>query len=215
MKTDAQLQQDVLDELGWEPSIDAAQIDVEVKDGIVTLAGQVSSYAEKWDAERAAQRVHGVRALAIEMDVSLPGSSQRNSVDIARTAENVVEWSTYLPKNSVKLKVENGWITLTGELQWEYQRQAVANEVRYLMGVTGVSNQIVIKPKLSLSAVKSEIEAALQRRSHTDAQEISVTVKGGDVTLSGTVHSWSERDLATHSAWGAPGVRNVIDKMTY
>jgi osmotically-inducible protein OsmY len=215
MKTDAQLQQDVLDELGWEPSIDAAQIDVEVKDGIVTLAGQVSSYAEKWDAERAAQRVHGVRALAIEMDVSLPGSSQRNSVDIARTAENVVEWSTYLPKNSVKLKVENGWITLTGELQWEYQRQAVANAVRYLMGVTGVSNQIVIKPKLSLSAVKSEIEAALQRRSHTDAQEISVTVKGGDVTLSGTVHSWSERDLATHSAWGAPGVRNVIDKMTY
>ena len=214
MKTDAQLQQDVIAELSWEPSVNAAQIGVEVKDGIVTLAGHVDSYAEKWDAERAAQRVHGVKALAIEMDVALPGSSKRNDVDIARSAENVLQWMTYLPKDSVKLKVENGWITLTGELDWEYQRQAAANAVRYLMGVTGISDQIVIKPKVSLSAVKSDIEAALKRRAHTDAEKISVKVQGADVTLTGTVHSWSERDLATHSAWGTPGVRNVVDNMT-
>src|SRR5476651_1737362 len=133
MKSDAQLQQDVIAELSWVPSIDAARIGVEVKDGIVTLAGHVASYAQKWDAERAAQRVYGVKALAIEMDVALPGSSQRNDVDIERSADNVLQWMTYLPKDSIKLKVENGWVTLTGELDWEYQRQAAANAVRYLM----------------------------------------------------------------------------------
>jgi osmotically-inducible protein OsmY len=214
MKTDAQLQQDVIAELNWEPSVNAAQIGVEVKDGIVTLAGHVNSYAEKFDAERAAQRVSGVKALAIEMDVTLAGSSKRNDADIARSAENVLEWMTYLPKDSVKVKVEGGWITLTGELGWEYQRQAATSAVRYLMGVTGVSDQITIKPKVSLVAVKSDIEAALKRRAQSDAQEISVKVHGADVTLSGIAHSWVERDLARHAAWGTPGVRKVVDKMT-
>ena len=213
MKTDNQVQQDVLAELKWEPSVNAAQIGVEVKDGIVTLAGHVGSYAEKWDAERAAQRVAGVKALAIEMDVTLPGSSKRNDADIARSAESTLQWMTYLPKDSVKVMVENGWITLSGELDWEYQRRAAANGVRYLMGVTGVSDQITIKPKVSLSAVKSEIEAALKRGAKADAQKISVAVHGADVTLTGTVHSWSERDLARHSAWGTPGVRNVVDNI--
>ena len=215
MKTDTQLQQDVIAELKWEPSVNAAQIGVEVKDGIVTLAGHVSSYAEKWDAERAAQRVSGVKALAIEMDVKLAGSSKRTDADIARSAGNVLEWATYLPKDSVKVMVESGWITLSGEVDWEYQRQAAAKGVRYLMGVTGVSDQIVLKnPKVSLSAVKSEIEAALKRRATADAQKISVEVHGADVTLTGKVHSWSERDLARHSAWGTSGVQNVVDNMT-
>jgi osmotically-inducible protein OsmY len=214
MKTDAQLQQDVMAELNWEPSVNAAQIGVEVKDGIVTLAGHVDSYAEKFDAERAAQRVAGVKALAIEMDVTLPGSSKRNDADIARSAENVLEWMTYLPKGSVKLKVEGGWITLSGEVDWEYQRQTALSGVRYLMGVTGVSNQIAVKSKVSLSAVKSDIEAALKRRAKSDAQNISVKVQGGDVTLSGTVHSWSERELASDAAWGTPGVRKVVDNIT-
>ena len=214
MKTDAQVQQDVIAELKWEPSINAAQIGVEVKDGIVTLAGHVSSYAEKWDAERAAQRVSGVRALAVEMDVKLPGSSKRNDADIARSAQDVLQWTAYLPKDSVKVMVEGGWITLSGEVDWEYQRQAAAGGVRYLMGVTGVSDQIVVKPKVSLSAVKSDIEAALKRRATADAQKISVGVRGADVTLTGTVHSWSERDLARNAAWGTPGVRNVVDKIT-
>ena len=214
MKTDTQLQQDVIAELKWEPSVNAAQIGVEVKDGIVTLAGHVSSYAEKWDAERAAQRVSGVKALAIEMDVKLSGSSKRTDADIARSAENTLQWTTYLPKDSIKVMVESGWITLSGKVDWEFQRQAAAKGVRYLMGVTGVSDQIVIKPKVSLSAVKSEIEAALKRRATADAQKISVEVQGADVTLTGKVHSWSERDLARHSAWGTPGVRNVVDNMT-
>jgi len=214
MKTDAQVQQDVIAELKWEPSVNPTHIGVEVQDGVVTLAGHVDSYAEKWNAERAAQRVSGVKALAIEMDVKLAGSSKRNDVDIARSAENALEWMTYLPDDSVKVMVEDGWITLSGEVSWEYQRQTAAGAVRYLMGVKGVSNNIAIKPKVSVSAVKSDIEAALKRRANADAQNISVDVRGNDVTLTGTVHSWSERDLARESAWGAPGVRNVVDNIT-
>ena len=214
MKTDTQLQQDVLAEQKWEPSVNAAQIGVEVKDGIVTLAGHVNTYAEKWDAERAAQRVSGVKALAIEMDVKLSGSGKRNDADIAGSANNVLQWTSSLPKDGVKVMVESGFVTLSGEVDWEYQRQSATGAVRYLTGVTGVSNQIVIKPKVSLSAVKSDIEAALKRRAQADAQKISVDVRGADVTLSGKVHSWSERDLAKHSAWGTPGVRNVVDNMT-
>ena len=213
MKTDTQLQQDVIAELKWEPSVNAAHIGVEVADGIVTLAGHVSSYAEKLGAERAAQRVSGVKALAIEMDVKLPGLSKRTDADIARSVENVLQWTTYVPKDSVKVMVESGWVTLSGEVDWEYQRQTAKKGVRYLMGVTGVTDNIVIKPKVSLSAVKSEIEAALMRRATADAKKISVNVQGADVTLTGTVHSWSERELAKHSAWGTPGVRNVVDKM--
>ena len=214
MKTDTQLQQDVLAELKWEPSVNAAQIRVEVKDGIVTLAGHVNTYAEKWDAERAAKRVSGVKALAIEMDVKLPGSGKRTDADIASSANNVLRWTSHLPTDSVQVKVESGFVTLSGELDWEYQRQSATSAVRYLLGVTGVSDQIVIKPKVSLSAIKSDIEGALKRRAHADAQKISVDVRGTDVTLSGKVHSWSERDLAKHAAWGTPGVRNVVDNMT-
>ena len=214
MKTDTQLQQDVIAELKWEPSVNAAQIGVEVKDGIVTLAGHVSTYAEKLGAERAAQRVSGVKALAIEMDVKLSGSSKRTDADIAGAAKTALQWTSSFPKDGVKVMVESGCVTLSGEVDWEYQRQAAAKGVRYLMGVTGVSNQIVIKPHVSLSAVKADIEAALKRRATADAQKILVEVRGADVTLTGTVHSWSERDLARHSAWGTPGVRNVVDQMT-
>ncbi|MFZ1643323.1 MAG: BON domain-containing protein [Candidatus Contendobacter sp.] len=211
MKSDIQLKQDVIAELNWEPSVNAAQIGVEVNDGIVTLAGHVSSHAEKWHAERAAQRVSGVKALAIEMDVKLPSSSQRNDADIARTAEDVLQWMTDLPKDAAKVMVESGWITLSGEVDWEYQRQAAARSVRDLMGVRGVSNQIAVKPKVSLSAVQSDIEAALKRRATADAQTIAVEIRGNDVTLTGTVHNWSERELATHAAWNTPGVRSVVD----
>ena len=215
MKTDTQLQQDVSAELKWEPSVhNAAQIGVEVKDGVVTLTGHVNSYAEKWSAERAAQRVSGVKALAVEMDVKLPGSSKRNDADIARSAENVLQWTTSLPRDCVKVMVENGWITLTGEVEWAYQSQAAVKAVRDLIGVTGVSDQIVIKPKVSVSAVKSDIEAALKRRAIADAQNISVKIQGADVTLTGKVHSWPERELAEDAAWNTPGVRKVVDLIT-
>jgi len=214
MKTDKQVQQDVIAELGWEPSVNATHIGVEVADGVVTLAGHVSNYTEKSNAERAAQRVAGVKALAVEMDVKLAGSSKRNDADIARSAENVLQWATYLSPDNIKVKVEGGWITLSGDVEWDYQRQTTIDAVRHLSGVTGVSDQIAIKPKVSSTLVKSDIEAALRRRARTDAQKISVEVRGSDVTLTGSVHSWSERDLARDSAWGTPGVRNVVDKMT-
>jgi len=214
MKTDTQVQHDVIEELNWEPSINATEIGVEVSDGVVTLAGHVGSYAEKWEAERAAQRVSGVKALAVEVDVALAGSAQRNDVDIARSAANVLQWVMYLPSDSVKVTVEGGWITLSGTVDWDYQRQAAAARVRHLMGVTGISNHIAITPNVSVGAIKSEIEAALKRRSTDESQSISVDVNGTDVTLSGTVHSWSERELARHTAWGTPGVQSVVDKLT-
>lgn len=214
MKTDQQVQQDVIAELLWEPSISAGDIGVEVKDGIVTLAGHVSSFAEKWDAERAAQRVVGVKALAIEMDVTLPGSSQRHDADIARAVEHALQWSTYVPQDSIKVMVEQGHVTLMGEVHWEYQRAAAAGAVRYLMGVTGVSDQITLRPEVSSSLVKTDIEAALKRRAHDEAQKIAVSVQGADVTLSGKVPSWADRILVRYSAWGTSGVRNVVDNLT-
>ena len=214
MKTDAQVQQDVLAELKWEPSVNSAKIGVEVEDGVVTLAGHVDSFAEKWDAERAAQRVSGVKALATDIDVALPGGSKRIDADIARAAESALQWSTFLPKDSVKIMVEGGWVTLTGEVSWEYQRQSASAAVRYLMGVTGVSDQIAIKPRATAGAVKSDIEAALKRHALADAQKIHVTVTGGEVTLTGKASTWSERDMARNSAWGTLGVESVVDNIT-
>jgi osmotically-inducible protein OsmY len=148
------------------------------------------------------------------MDVKLSGSNKRTDADIARSATNVLEWTTSVPKDSVKIKVENGWLTLSGEVEWEYQRQSAADGVRYLMGVTGISDQIVIKPKISSDAVRSDIEAALRRRAQKDSRQISVSIDGHEVTLGGSVHRWSEKDLANHSASSTPGVRKVVDNIT-
>lgn len=214
MKTDTQLQLDVNAELAWDPAIQSGDISVRVKDGIVTLAGHVGSYAEKMDAERAAWRVAGVKALAVEIDVQLGGDSTRQDVDIARSVKNVLEWTTYLPKDSVRVTVEGGWVTLAGDVNWEYQRQSAVSAVRYLLGVKGVYDQVIIKPTIFAPVVKADIEAALKRRAHKDANDISVSVDGADVTLSGKVHSWSERELATNTAWASPGVRKVVDNIT-
>jgi osmotically-inducible protein OsmY len=214
MKTDTQLQSDVIAELGWEPSIHSEEIGVEVKDGIVTLAGHVGTYSEKLEAERAAMRVFGVKALAVEIDVRIAGISARTDADIARTVENVLQWTTYLTKDLVKIKVEGGWVTLSGEVNWEYQRKAAVDAIRYLMGVKGVYDRIAIKPAVSAPLVKADIEAALKRRAQKDTNSISVSVNGSDVTLSGSVHNWSDHDLATHTAWGTPGVHKVINNTT-
>lgn len=213
MKSDSQLQQDVLAELKWDPSLNAAEIGVEVKNGVVTLAGHVDRYADKWNAERAAQRVSGVQTLAVEIDVKLADGGKRNDTDIATSVHAALEWTRFLSKDAIQVKVANAWVTLTGEVDWEYQRMAAADSVRFLSGVLGVSDEIVIKSKVSVDVVKADIEAALKRRALSDAKQITVQVSGGDVTLTGAVHSWSERDLATHSAWGAPGVRRVVDNM--
>lgn len=213
MKTDAILQKDVIAELDWDPAVNATQIGVEVADGIVTLAGHVGSYTEKWHAERAAKRVLGVKGLAIEIDVALPGSSKRNDIDIARSAENILQWMTYLPKDYVKVMVESGWLTLSGDVAWDYQREAAEVAVHHLMGVTGVSNQITLRPRVSVNALETDIETALKRRAKANAPSICVEIRGTDVILSGTVHSLSERDLAKHSAWSTPGVRNVTNNI--
>lgn len=213
MKSDSQLQKDVAEELTWEPQVSATHIGVEVRDGVVTLSGEVDSYAEKWHAELAAQRVSGVNALTVDLKVKLPALGGRTDTDIAHAAENVLEWSATVPKGVIKVMVEHGFITLTGDVDWQYQRAAAAASVRFLLGVTGVSDQIGIKPTLTVSAVKSEIEDALKRTAVADAKKIHVAVHGADVTLTGKVQSWAERETATTSAWGTPGVRSVIDKM--
>jgi len=214
MKTDSQLQHDVIEELGWEASVNAAQIGVSVKDGIATLSGDVASFGEKWDAEQAAQRVAGVRALAVDIRVNLLGSAKRSDADIARAVENVLQWTSMLQLDSVKVLVEGGWVTLSGEVDWDYQRQSASRAVRYLMGVTGVSDQITLKPAVSLRVVKEDIEAALRRRARDEAKDITVQVQGTDVILSGTSHSWAESELARNAAWSAPGVRQVVDHIT-
>lgn len=214
MKTDTQLQGDVMAELRWDDSINASKIGVEVSGGIVTFSGHVDSYSQKWSAERAAQKVCGVKALAVEIEVVLQGSSNRSDTDIARTAEIVLEWTSSFPKNHVNVMVESGWVTLSGEVDYEYQRELASSSVHHLMGVTGLSNQTTVKPSLSISNVKAEIQAALKRRALTDAEEIMVTVNGGKVTLTGVVQSWSEHDMVSDSVWNTAGVTDVNDNIS-
>jgi osmotically-inducible protein OsmY len=214
IKTDSELQQDVLAQLKFEPSLNAARIGVEVDRGIVTLAGKVDSYFEKINAERAAQRVAGVTAVAVEIEVAIPGPYHRTDADIARTAASVLQWMTNFPKDAVKVIVDNGIITLSGDLAWQHQKLAAGDAVRYLSGVIAVNNMITLKPAATTADVKSEIEAALRRQAGVDAENISVKVSGSEVTISGSVHSWAERNLVAHSAWGTAGVRNVVDHTT-
>ncbi len=214
MKSDSQLQQDVLAELTWESVVSAACISVEVKNGTVILAGNVANFAEKWHAVNAAQRVKGVSALRMELDIVLAESSKRADEDIAYAVQNILDWSILLPKNSIQVLVEKGWITLAGELEWEYQRLIATSAVRYLIGVTGVSDHLVMGQQVAEQEIQSVIETALQRRASVDAESISVVVAGADVTLTGTVHNWIEREIARHAALGTRGVKKVVDHMT-
>lgn len=213
MKSDRQLQQDIIEELQWEPSVEASAIGVEVKDGIVTLAGHVKSYAEKVAAEKAAQRVFGVKGVVIEIDIALPGSSKLKDGDLARNASHALEWNTSVPENAIKISVQDGWIKLTGEVDWAYQRWAAVGAVRDLIGVAGVNDQISIKQHVEPHDVKTKIQAALQRHAHQESKSIDVGVSGHSVTLSGVVDSWAEREAARTAAWAAPGVNEVIDKL--
>jgi len=191
MKTDREIQLDVLDELRWEPSVNATDIGVTVKDGVVTLEGTVDSYAEKWAAEKAVKRLPNVKGLAVELDVKLPGSSERTDADIAKAAENALQWDILVPRNRITVMVDGGFLTLEGEVDREFQRSAAKRAVHHLTGVKGVSNQITIKPKVALADVKGKIEAALKRNAMLDAQEINVKTEGSKVTLTGSVRSWA------------------------
>ena len=214
MKTDRQLQQDVIDELRWEPAVEASSIGVEANDGVVTIAGHVDSYAEKWAAERAAQRVSGVKGVVDEIEVQLPDASKRSDATIVQAASSALEWNTVVPDRAIKIAVDDGIITLSGEVDWAYQRAAAVAAVRNLIGVRAVNDRITLKlSTTSVRDIKRKIHAALHRQAQLDADAISVDVAGGDVTLRGSVDSWAERMAARNAVWAAPGVRNVIDEL--
>lgn len=211
--TDSRLKQAVSDELTWEPSVNAAHIGVTARDGIVTLTGDVGSYAQKYAAERAASRVSGVKAVATELVVRYPFDMKHEDADIAQRALQVLSWDTEVPQNRVKVKVEQGWVTLSGNLDWTFQRSAAEADVRKLSGVIGVTDDIVIKPSVQASDVRDKIKAALSRNAQIEADNITVTTDGGKVTLSGKVDTWYEDSLAVDTAWSAPGVTQVEDRL--
>ncbi len=213
MKNDAQLKSDVEAELRWDPSVHAEQIGVSAKNGVVELDGHVGSYTEKWAAERAALRVSNVKAIASEIKVELSSSATRTDEDIARAAKNHLEWNYWVP-DTVKVQVANGWVTLTGTAEWQYEKEEADRVVRPLMGVKGVSNEITVTPRASAIDVKAKIEDALKRSAETDAEQIKVEALAGIVTLRGTVSSWAERAAAESAAWAAPGVTKVEDLIT-
>lgn len=215
MKSDSQIQQEVIDELKWEPKVNSTHIGVAVESGIVTLSGHVESYVEKLGAEAAAKKVEGVKAIAVELDVILPWSSQKSDTEIARAAMDALQWNAYRLADLVNIKVENGFITLSGEVPWHFERDSAEYTVKYLAGVKGVFNKIRIRPSISMNEVKIDIERALKRRAHEQAQEISVDINGNEVTLGGKVHDWKEKSLAMDAAWSVPGVARVIDNMSY
>ncbi len=212
MKTDKELRRDVERELEWEPSVDERQVGVSVIDGIVTLTGDVGSYSEKWHAERAVERVEGVRGIANDLEVK--AASERTDTDIARAATDALRWNVMVPSDKVTVKVANGWLTLEGEVRWDFQRRAAERAVRELPGVRGLSNLITIRPRVEPQDVKGKIEDTFKREATIDANRVTVQVNGSEVTLRGSVRSWVERHEAEKAAWAAPGVTAVYNYIT-
>jgi osmotically-inducible protein OsmY len=206
---DAQLRHDLEDELEWEPSLNATEIGVAVHDGVVTLTGSVESYTEKRKAERVTKRVRGVKAVANDIEVRMPGTSRRTDAEIARAALDALTWEITVPDDRIKISVSKGWVYLEGNVDWHYQRTAAEQAVHSLVGVRGVTNEILVKPQASAAEVQSRIEAAFRRIAELDAQQVRVELHDGTVTLHGQLHSWAERDEADRIAWAGPGVSEV------
>jgi osmotically-inducible protein OsmY len=211
---DKDLKRHVETALDWEPSLDAKDIGVSVDEGVVTLRGNVASYAEKIAAERTALRVYGVKAVADDLVVRLASTYQRTDTEIAQAAVNALKWHTTVPDHRITLTVRDGWITLAGTVDWQFQKDAATRAVRDLTGVKAVMNDIRVQPQVKTIDVRDKIEAAFKRSAEIDARRVNVTAQDGKVILSGNVHSWSERREAELAAWAAPGVSQVEDRLT-
>ena len=213
MLNNVELQKKVLEAMDWEPSLDATRIGIAASGGVITLTGQVPSYADRLAAERVVKRIVGVKGLANDLDVRLPGDARRTDTDLATAAVKALEWDVQVPHQRIKPRVADGWITLEGEVEWQFQREAAERAVRHLLGVRGVSNQITLTAKVTPTDLKNRIEAALKRNAELEARKIRVETKGGTVVLDGFVHSWAERDEAERAVWAAPGVMVVEDHL--
>ena len=214
MKTDIELHHDVVAELTWDPSLNEKEIGVAAKDGVVTLTGSVKSFAEKWAAERAVEAVGGVKVVANELTVEIPTELTHTDTEIAHKVVDALEWDIQVPEDKIKATVTNGWLTLEGDVEWNYQRDAAARAVRFLAGVKGVSNNIKVTPKeVSTFEVSRSIKEALERRADRTADRIDVQTHNGVVTLKGTVSSYGDRRAAEGAAWSAPGVKEVKDEL--
>lgn len=213
MKTDANIRRDVELELEWDPRFDARDIGVAVKEGIVTLSGEVHSFSERWAAQEATQSIGGVRAVANEIEVNLPADAERSDTETAKAALTALQLNASVPVNKIKLVVQNGWVTLNGEVAFWFQKQAAESAVRHIHGVRGITNEIALKAPVSTLDVKARIEQAFRRHAQLDAAKIRVQVNGGTVTLDGEVQSWPERNEAETAVWAAPGVTSVQDRL--
>jgi osmotically-inducible protein OsmY len=213
MPSDADLKNDVLAELAWDPVARTAPVALIVQDGVVTLSGHPASYAQKHAIERAVQRVKGVKALAVEMTVKLPDDHERTDGEIALAAEHALLWNVLVPDDKIRVMVESGCVTLSGQVEWQYQRQAADDSVRDLLGVRSLANQVVVRPKFTPADIQAKIESALQRQAQREARNILILANGAEVTLRGTVHSWAERRAAEGAAWSAPGVAHVVNNL--
>lgn len=214
LRTDAEIQAEVQAELKWEPRVQATEIGVAVKDGVVTLTGWVDSYTKRWAAEEAAHRVRGVKVVANDIEVRLSTGGERTDPEIATAAARALQWDALLVPEQIHVTVSKGWITLKGTVDWQYKKQEAERAVRNLPGVKGVSNLIEVKPKLQPAEIKKQVEQALVRSAQTDAERIAIEVDGHKVTLKGTVRSWAERQEAERAAWRAPGVTMVDNRIT-